>query len=32
MAVGRTPTTDTLNLKKIGVETTKSKKIKTRDN
>ena len=31
MAVGRTATTDTLNLQKVGVQTTKSKKIKTRD-
>lgn len=30
-AVGRTATTDTLNLQKIGVQTTKSKKIKTRE-
>ena len=30
MAVGRTATTDTLNLKAAGVQTVKSKKIKTR--
>ena len=30
-AVGRTATTDTLNLQKVGVQTAKSKKIRTRE-